>query len=85
MKSVLVESFIPDYNEHSQNLIRLRPCPGQGYDKSMRVSWGVQNREDYPVGTVFRLLCTEVERGNKIILWSHRDWDFEVIKVGPRI
>jgi hypothetical protein len=57
---VIVETFLNN-GEPSSAKYRVRPLPGQGFDKCMRVQCSRAMRNSYPLGSKFRIPVDLVE------------------------
>jgi hypothetical protein len=80
-QEILVETFIPDKHEHTDAKVRVRPVADQGYDVNTRVECSRKIREEYPVGTKFKIRAKETMRqGGSKFLYSHHSWPVEVIE-----
>lgn len=76
---VIVESFIPTFNESTSALIRMRPVPGQGFPPEIRVECNRDMREVFPVGTRFMMTACLSTKHNKEVLYNHYSWDWKVV------
>lgn len=72
--------------EPSANSTRVRPVAGQGLPLSMNVECSTSMRNQYPVGTVFRIKAQVVENSTGArFLYTHFSWPFEVISRPDRL
>ncbi len=77
-KTVAVETY-HNKGEASSAQIRARPLPGQGFPVDMKVEFSRRMRELHPVGTVFIIQATVVDRGASSFLYSSYQWRCKVI------
>jgi hypothetical protein len=78
---IIVEVFLPEYTEPTSANRRIRPAKGQKYPQSLRVECDRSFREEYPVGTQFRMQVKLVESDEMSpFLYSHYKWKPELIK-----
>lgn len=77
-KTVAVETYC-NKGEASSAQIRARPLPGQGFPVDMKVEFSRKMRALYPVGTVFVIQATVVDRGASSFLYSSYQWPCKVI------
>lgn len=64
----------------SANSVRVRPVAGQGLPTSMNVECPNSMRDQYPVGTVFRIKAQVIENSTGARhLYTHYRWPFVVI------
>ncbi len=77
-KTVAVETY-RNKGEASSAQIRARPLPGQGFPVDMKVEFSRKMRELHPVGTVFVIQATVVDRGSSSFLYSSYQWPCKVI------
>jgi len=80
-KTVAVETY-RNKGEASSAQIRARPLPGQGFPVDMKVEFSRKMRELHPVGTVFVIQATVVNRGASSFLYSSYQWPCRVIAKG---
>jgi hypothetical protein len=76
---VVVES----YRESGSGLhgdVHIRPVPGEGFPRGMRVECSKSLSRDYPVGTRFKIKAklTDKENGGEF-LYSYFRWKLEVV------
>ncbi len=82
---ILVESF--DRNENilkggHHSTKEIRPLNGQIYSSSLLVECSNKMRENYPVGTVFRLFVkSKQKKDSRPHLYSPHQWRYQVVKV----
>ncbi|MDR5733048.1 hypothetical protein QCE47_11925 [Caballeronia sp. LZ025] len=72
---IIVETFRA-FGEASAAAIRVRPLAGQGFSTALRVECSRSMRQQYPVGTLFRLAVKPIERGTPL-LYAHHAAPFE--------
>jgi hypothetical protein len=73
---LIVETFRA-YSEASASPIRVRPLPGQGVPTALRVECSKSMRDQYPVGTLFRLDVKLIHRIGTPLLYAHFAAPFE--------
>lgn len=80
-ESIIVEVFLPEHSEPTSANRRIRPISGQKYPTTLRVECDRSFREEYPVGTRFRMRVKLVDNGNRAaFLYSNYHWKPELIK-----
>jgi hypothetical protein len=77
---IIVETF-PAWGEASSSPVRVRPLPGQGFDVRLRVECSKSMREQYPVGTLFRLSVKRIYREGTPLLYAHYAAPFEQVSL----
>jgi hypothetical protein len=77
-RTVAVETYL-NKGEASSAQIRARPLPGQGFPIDMKVEFSRKMRELHPVGTVFAIQATVVNKGVSSFLYSSYQWPCRVI------
>lgn len=83
-EAILVESFY-SYEAGHRYPIEIRPLPDQIHSTDLLVECAMEMREQYPVGTVFRICVTRKQKvGCRPHLYSYYRWPFEVVKT-PRV
>jgi hypothetical protein len=77
---VNVESYLPARTSGLHGKVHVRPLPGQCFPVYLHVECGRAMRENYPVGTRFRILAklTDREGGGEFLYTSYR-WAYEVL------
>ncbi len=79
-QEVIVETFINN-GESTDAKIRVRPVAGQGFSTFMRVECSRSMRENYPIGTRFKLqMKLTSKEGGTEFLYAHYNSDYEVLK-----
>ena len=78
MAFIIVETYKPK-GENSGSKIRVRPLQGQWADVSLKVECSKAMRENYPVGTKFKINAKIIEREGTPLLYSHYNADYEVL------
>lgn len=79
-KIIKVETFIPESHEFTDATIRVRPLDGEGVSTDLRVECPRKIREEYPVGTVFRMKVKMCQReDDSYYLYNHYNWLMESI------
>ncbi|GGD87967.1 hypothetical protein [Caballeronia grimmiae] len=73
---IIVETFRA-FGEASAAAIRVRPLAGQGFSTALRVECSRSMRQQYPVGTLFRLAVKPIEREGTPLLYAHHAAPFE--------
>lgn len=70
---IIVETFNA-HGEPSNNSIRVRALPGQGFPTSLKVTCSENMRYIHPVGTLFKLWVTPISRlGTPYLYSNYRD------------
>lgn len=70
---IIVETYRV-HGEPSNNSIRVRALPGQGFPTSLKVTCSESMRYSHPVGTFFKLWVTPITRlGTPYIYSNYRD------------
>ncbi len=80
--SILVESF-RSYEPGHRYPIEVRPCPGEAFEPELLVECPMEMRENYPIGTVFRI-CAKLKDTSfpRSHLYTSYKWPFDVVSVG---
>ncbi|VVE46899.1 hypothetical protein PAN31108_04464 [Pandoraea anhela] len=65
-----VETYVPS-GEPSSAGLRVRPIPGQGVDPKLKVECSRSVRQQYPVGSLFRLSVKLTDREGTQFLYAH--------------
>ena len=78
---IIVESYIPEVNRGYHGDVHIRPVEGQEpYSIDMHVRCPEELKDDYPVGTRFRIKAKITSReGGKLFAHSHYTWPYEVL------
>jgi hypothetical protein len=75
----IVETYIPQ-GEPSSAKRRVRPLAGQGFDVAMHVECSRSMREQYPAGSLFRLVVKMTSReGGVPFLYSNPRGPWETV------
>jgi hypothetical protein len=78
---IIVEVFLPEHAEPTSANRRIRPVKGQKYPQNLRVECDRSFREEYPIGTKFRMQVKLIEgKERSPFLYSHYKWKPELIK-----
>jgi hypothetical protein len=77
---LIVETFRA-FSEASASPVRVRPLSGQGVSTALRVECSKSMREQYPIGTLFRLHVKLIHRKGTPLLYAHFAAPFE--RVSP--
>jgi hypothetical protein len=79
-RQVIVETYVAVKGGKSSR-IHVRPVKGEPFPQAMDVECSRSMREQYPIGTRFRIYAKETSRqGGKPFLYSRYDWPFEVLE-----
>jgi hypothetical protein len=73
---IIVETYVP-YGEPSSAGLRVRPLPGQGVDPKLKVECSRSMRQQYPAGSLFRLVVKLTEREGTKFLYAYHAAPFE--------
>ncbi|MFM0239883.1 MULTISPECIES: hypothetical protein [Paraburkholderia] len=73
---IIVETYKP-YGEPSSAGLRVRPLPGQGFDTNLKVECSRSMRQQYPAGSLFRLVVKMIEREGTKFLYAYHAAPFE--------
>lgn len=79
---IIVESFCPSDNSGRHGLVHIRPLPNQEpYLTKMFVECSNDLKNDYPVGTKFRIKAKIISKeGGTSFIYSYYNWSYEVLK-----
>lgn len=78
-RQVVVETYEAVKSGKSSR-IHVRPIPGEAYPTTMDVECSRKMREQFPIGTRFRIYAKETNReGGKPFLYTRYDWPYEVV------
>ncbi len=78
-RQVIVETY-GAVKAGKSSRIHVRPIKGECYPDTMDVECSKLMREQYPVGTRFRIYAKETSReGGKPFLYSRFDWPYEIV------
>ena len=59
---------------------QMRPIPEQGLDPKLNIECARKLREDYPVGTRFRIRVKLTDMNGTLFLYSYFGWPVEVLR-----
>ncbi len=80
-ETLLVESYKASNTSGLHGAIHVRPIAGQGHPTTLRVEGNNSMKNDYPVGTKFKIRAKLTDRkGSGDYLYTSYKWPFEVIK-----
>jgi hypothetical protein len=77
---IVVETFRA-WGESSSAPVRVRPLAGQGLDTGLRVECSKSMRQQYPVGTLFRLNVKRIDRQGTPLLYAHYAAPYEHVSM----
>jgi len=80
MRELIVETYKAS-GENSVSKIRVRPLPGQWADVGLKVECSKSMRENYPVGTRFKIFAKLIDRQGTPLIYSHYDSPYSVVTV----
>ena len=78
MRELIVETYRAT-GEKSGSKIRVRPLPDQWADVGLKVECSKAMRENYPVGTKFKILAKLIDREGTPLVYSHYDSPYSVV------
>jgi hypothetical protein len=79
-RQVVVETYAV-VKAGKSSRIHVRPVEGEFFPKTMDVECSRSMREQYPIGTRFRIYAKEISReGGKSFLYTRYDWPYEVVE-----
>lgn len=79
--NIMVESFKPASTSGRHGEVHIRPAAGQLFPQTMVVECSRTLKNDYPVGTKFRINVKLTDKeGGTPFLYSYFGWSFEVLK-----
>jgi len=77
---IIVESYRASGTSGLHGSVHIRPIAGQGYSSSLHVQCWKGLRENYPIGTKFRIKAKLTDReGEGDFLYSSYRWKYEVL------
>ncbi|WP_157697725.1 hypothetical protein [Caballeronia calidae] len=77
---IIVETFWA-HRETSSSSVRVRPLPGQGFSTRLRVECSKSMRQQYPIGSLFRLDVKLIHREGTPLLYAHYAAPFERVSI----
>lgn len=79
-QQVIVETYFA-VKAGKSSRIHVRPVADQPFPSDMDVECSRAMREQYPIGTKFRIYAKETDReGGKPFLYSHFKWPYERVE-----
>lgn len=78
--SIVVETYQANKTSGKHGKIHVRPVQGEAFPQTMDVECPRSMREDFPIGTKFKIQAKETSReGGKSFLYSSYKWKYEVL------
>ncbi|MCG8312025.1 MAG: hypothetical protein MI976_02315 [Pseudomonadales bacterium] len=78
---ITVESYIAEKTSGKHGKVHVRPVTGQLYPPTMDVECSRSMKNDYPVGTKFRIpVITKQKEQGEVFLYISYHWKFQVVK-----